>query len=595
MGVGVTAAAAAAATVGLALTTATVAAGRSGPGTHLGAHAASAPPPSPPEVVGFWLLNGTNGRWFRRLHPENTVDLDTVGPFALAAAPLAAPGGPAPDTVVYTSPEAYAHAERGRPFSLAGTGDDGRPARVALPVGTHTVTAFATATAGGGGAGKTTTLQGTPASVRLTLYHGRRREVGPLPGDLPVPPRPAGCARLANVSATGGSTPASDEGAWEGGWLVHYCRGARFRWRLFAAPLSAGSRPRRVRQALFRVDPAIAKGKPVDVPASWLSLRRGCTSRALWSDVCVSVGGAPACAVGAVGILAALPPPLVTVVPPFPPRALQLAPGDAIALTTCVASHPDTGDQGHGNGPALRMVGVVRRLDGTARRSEVVTNGTVLLNRLLLRGVTAADDGATAYVEVSRKSCPAEVAAVASVGHTRLIVSTDVAPLVQPDTAPPSVPIVSFPPTIYGKAANVSATATNDGGGYRLVRRGGRQLRLPTTLSWQWSIRRSTDSVSVRLQIEAPTDLVGQTRPVLQVPAVECDTMMFCHRWGCPNRRLYTVEACNTAGCVRSSPVAPAVRPPANAGRVRWLEDNKGCSWVGPTGTPTSVGNMPPA
>lgn len=282
-------------------------------------------------------------------------------------------------------------------------------------------------------------------------------------------------------------------------------------------------------------------------------------------------------------------------VPPSPPRVIHLAPGDAIALTTRLASHPDTSNQGQRAGPALRMVGVVRRLDGTARRSKVVTNGTALVNRLLLRGVTASDDGATAYVEVSRQSCPAAVAAVATVGHTRLVVSAHVAPLVQPDTAPPSVPVVTFPPTVYGEAANVSAVTTNGGGGYRLVRRGGRQVRTPTALSWQWSIRRHTHSVSLRVQAEAPTDLVGQTRPMLHVPAVGCDTKVFCHRWGCPNRLLYTVEACNTAGCVRSAPVAPVVRPPANAGRARWLEDNKGCSWVGATGHPDAGGNKSPA
>lgn len=529
MGVGGAAAAVAAATSGFALVAAAVAAGVTWPGTLLSVRAAAAPSPSPPNVVGFWLINDTSGRWFRRLHAEDAVDLDAVAPFALAAAAVAGRGGPAADTVVYTSPEVYAHAERGRPFSLAGTGDGGRAARVALPAGTYTVTAFATATAGGGAAG-TSTLQGSPASVRLTLYHGRRRQVGPLPGDLPAPPRPAGCERLPNVSATGGASPASDVGAWQGGWLVHYCPGARFRWRLFAAPLSAGSRPRRVRQALFRVDPAIEVGTPVNVPDAWLSLRRGCTSEALWSEVCVSVGGVPACAAGEVGTLTALPPPLVTLVPPSPPRAIHLAPGDAIALTTRLASHRDTGDEGQGAGPALRLVGVVRRLDGTARRSEVVTNGTALVNGLLLRGATAADDGATAYVEVSRQSCPAAVAAVATVGHTRLIVSAHVAPLVQPDTAPPSVPVVSFPPTIYGEAANVSAVATNGGGGYRLVRLGGRQVRVPTALSWQWSIRRHTDSVSFSVRAEATTDLVGQTKPVLHVPAVGCDTMQFCHR-----------------------------------------------------------------
>lgn len=594
MGVRGAVTAVAAATLACALAAAAVAAGVGGPGTLLSVRAAAAPPPSPPKVVGFWLINDTSGRWFRRLHAEDAVDLDAVGPFALAAAAVAGRGGPDPDTVVYTSPEVYAHAERGRPFSLAGDGDGGRPARVALPVGTHTITAIATATASGRAA-RTTTLQSTPASVRLTLYHGRRREVGPLPGDLPAPPRPAGCGRLPNVSATGGASPDGDVGAWDGGWFVHYCAGARFRWRLFAAPLRAGSRPRRVRQALFRVDPSIEPGTPVNVPDSWLSLRRGCKSEVLWSEVCVSVGGVPVCAVGEVGTLTALPPPLVTLVLPIPPRAIHLAPGDAIALTTRLSSLRDTGNEGQGTGPALRLVGVIRRLDGTARRSEVVTNGTALVNRLLLRGVTAADDGATAYVEVSRQSCPTAVAAVATVGHTRLIVSAHVAPLMQPDTAPPSVPVVSFPPTIYGEAANVSAVATNGGGGYRLARRGGRQVRVPTALSWQWFVRRHTHSVSVSEQAEATTNLVGQTRPVLQVPAVGCDTKNFCHRWGCQNRLLYIVEACNTAGCVRSVPVAPAVRPPANAARARWLEENKGCSWVGATGHQDAGGNKSPA
>lgn len=537
---------------------------------------------APPKIVSFWLVNATSGHWLRRLYveegfsAEDSVDVDAVGPFTIAAAPVAGRRGATPDAVIFTSPEQYAHVERVRPFLLAGEDATGRPRGVALPVGTYTVTAFATAVGGGGG--RAPTAQGNPVSLRLTLFHGRRRPpVGALAGDLAVPPRPAGCSRLPNVSDTEGHSVDDDVAAWAAGWSVHYCSGARFRWRLFAAPLGTSSPPWRLRQSLIRVDPAMEKGYPTGVPESGLVLRRSCTSQAAWSEVCVSIDGVPACTAGGVGVFTALPPPEVTLESPSPPRGVDLAPGDAIVLTTRLKSHRDNGNQGDGDGPALRMVGVVRRLDGTARRSEAVTSGTVLVNRLLSTGVTVADDGATAYVEVSRLSCPPEGAAVAIIGRTRLTVSPDTAPLVRPDTAPPSVPVISFPPTGYGNAANVSAAATNAGGGYRMVRRRGRKVQVPTTLSWQWSMQRFSHGIHMKYNL--PDVLVGQTGPVLFVPAVGCDSMLFCRRGGCPRRRLYTVEACNTAGCVRSAPVAPVVRRPVNAGRAQWLEDNKGC-WM---------------
>lgn len=561
--------------VGLTVAAAATASGV-GPSATVPGMAATLSPPSPPDVVGFWLVNATSGRWLRRLDYETAVDVGAVGPFSIAVAAVAGRGGATPTAVVYTAPKRYAHVERGRPFLLAGADATGRPRRVELPIGTHAVTAIATAPGGGAGA---PTTQSVGASVRLILYDGRRPPVGPLAGDLPVPPRPAGCAQLPNVSTMAGYTPDWDVGAWVGNWHAHYCPGARFRWRLFVGPLGMGHPPRRVRQAVFRVSPGFEPGEYTRVPHVFMELRRSCWSKAVWSEVCVSVDGVPACTTGGVGILAALPPPVVTLAFPSPPHAVHLAPGDAMVLKTRLQLHRDTGNVGIGPGPPIRMVGVVQRLDSTSRRSAVVTNGTVFVNRLLSRGVSAADDGATVYVEVSRLDCPAAIADTSYAGHTRLTVSPDVAPLMQPDSAAPSVPVISFPPTVYGKAANVTAVVKNPGRGYRLFQSRGRKVRVPTTLSWQWNRQFFTHGPLPTSSL--PDKLTGQTGPVLRIPSVGCDTMLFCGRSGCPHRRLYTVEVCNTAGCVRSSSVAPAVLQPANAGRARWLEENKGCSWVG--------------
>lgn len=556
--------------------------------------AATPSPAPPPDIVGFWLVNATSGRWLRRLNYKTAVDVRAAGPFSIAVAAEAgrSGGGAAPTAVVYTAPKRYAHVARGPPFLLAGAdATTGRPRPVALSIGTHTVTAIATAPGRGGAAAAA--VQSCGASVRLILYHGRRPPVGPLAGDLPVPPRPAGCGRLPNVSTMAGYTPDWDVAAWVGQWYAHYCRGARFRWRLFVPRLGLGRPPRRVRQAVVRVAPDTEPGDHTRVPDVFMELRRCCTAKAVWSEVCVAVDGVPACASGEVGVLAALPPPVVTLASPSPPGAVHLAPGDAIVLTTRLQLHRDTGNVGSGRGPPVRMVGVVQRLDGTARRSAVVTNGTVFVNRLLSRGVTAVDDGATAYVEVSRLCCSPTVADVSAEGHTRLTVSPDTAPLVCPDTAAPSVPVISFPPTVYGEAANVTAAATNPGRGYRLVRRRGRAVRVPTTLSWQW--RRQFFSHGPMPYSSLPDELPCLMGPVLRVPSVRCDTMLFCGRNGCRHRRLYTVEVCNTAGCVRSAPVAPAVRRPANAGRARWLEANTGCAWVGAAGGPRKKAAAAPA
>lgn len=422
-------------------------------------------------------------------------------------------------------------------------------------------------------------MQSVGASVRLILYHGRRPPVCPLAGDLLVPPRPAGCAQLPNESTMAEYTPDWDVGDWVGKWHAHYCPGERFRWRLFVGPPGLGHPPRRVRQTVLRVSPDSEPWEYMGLPDVLMELRRSCWSKAVRPMVCVSVDGVPACTTGGVGILAALPPAVVTLASPSPPHAVHLATGDAMVLKTRLQLHRDTGNVGIGPGPPMRMVGVIQRLESSSRRSAVVTKGAVFVNRLLSRGENAADNGVAIYVEVSRLDCPAAVADTSCAGHTRLTVSPDVSALMQPDSAAPSVPVVSFPPTFYGEAANVTAAVRKPEGGYRLVQSCGRKVRALTTLSWQWSRQcflhgpLSTSSL--------PDKLTGQTGPVLHIPSVGCDTMLFCGRNGCPHRGLYTFEVCNTAGCARLSSVAPAVLQPANAGRARWLEESKGCSWVG--------------
>ncbi|KAK1866935.1 hypothetical protein I4F81_009447 [Pyropia yezoensis] len=177
-------------------------------------------------------------------------------------------------------------------------------------------------------------------------------------------------------------------------------------------------------------------------------MARRCGARTWYAEACVvpaGGGGVAACArsppvLHAAGLVRA---PAVTVVAPLPPRRLALAPGDRVHLSTTVAVVPADADGcAAAVTPAdLRLVTVVRRADGSTRRSAAVVGVATITTRV---AVTAADDGGVVYVEVSHRWCAAAAGRTLSTdtlqtGATALSVSAATPALVVQDTALPAV------------------------------------------------------------------------------------------------------------------------------------------------------------
>jgi len=249
---------------------------------------------------------------------------------------------------------------------------------------------------------------------------------------------------------------------------------------------------------------------------------------------------------------------------PLPPRQLALAPGDKITLSTTVEVLSDLSNVA--TKPlrdGFRLVAVVRRADGTTRRSAPVIDATTIVNRLLVGGVTAADDGAMAFVEVSRTRCSEDIVRVSSTeiwlgGSTTLSVSAATPSLVAQDTQAPSEVHAVYPPTPKGAPVTVTLSALEGGGGRRAAGTGTR----PTNVTYAWFDKPGLGDVSLVLR-------AGETGPALSLLAarpycwdIDCARKtkfrMICH-----NRPHLVAEVCNTVGCTRSAEVMPAVIAPA--------------------------------
>ncbi|OSX78313.1 hypothetical protein BU14_0112s0012 [Porphyra umbilicalis] len=243
---------------------------------------------------------------------------------------------------------------------------------------------------------------------------------------------------------------------------------------------------------------------------------------------------------------------------PLPPQRLALAPGDGVTLSTTVSLSKDVSPNPRDPLPGFRLVAVVRRADKTTRRSAPVFNVTTIENRILSGGVTAADDGAVAYVEVSRTACTETSGLVSSTedrvgGATTLSVSAANLSLVNQDTEPPNMVRGVYPPTVMGLPVTVTVSANNRGGGRRRVGNGTR----PTGMTYRWYTRP-----------RGPLELVAETtQPSLYLPSARPSCFArHCSRENrnkCGDiRRVLVAEVCNTAGCVRTDNIAPAILRP---------------------------------
>jgi len=318
----------------------------------------------------------------------------------------------------------------------------------------------------------------------------------PPPPGLPIPTMAPGCGAIGiEVWRTYPVWPYHCDG-WR--FIVRYTGCSReaspgappivdaFRLQVWSTPINATG-PATLEAESMEM---IARGASPAAKSTETQMVPRCAPRSWYAEACVvpAAKGVPACSRSPViehpdGLVAA---PVVTLVNPFPPRRLALAPGDRVRLSTSVkavarswlacAYSLSLKD--------LRLVTVVRRADNTTRRSAPVLGSSTITTQVV---VTTADDGAVVYVEASRKECPAAPTRILSTntletGGTILSVSTATPPLVAQDMKPPIVKGILWPPTELGKPVTLTVTATNGGGGGRLLS----SATVSTNISYQW-------------------------------------------------------------------------------------------------------------
>jgi len=373
-------------------------------------------------------------------------------------------------------------------------------------------------------------------------------------------------------------------------WDVCAAPATRVRVQVFARAAHGGAAaaPTRLYQAVFGQADFFggSTDKQVEVRSAvgGFRLRRRCQPRSVYAEACVVDGatGEPKCARTDVVTVEALAPPELRAEEPVPPAALALAPGDSVRLRTNVTVGADESESATPVGPpAVRLVAVVRRADNTTRRSAAVLGGPTTIVNELLDCVTAADDGAVAFVEVSRAACAATGPSVASTegalgGSTAVTVSAATPPLVKQDAALPTIDSVVYPPSVLGEPVTLTVAATNGGGGRRRVD----GALVPTALTYQW-FRQSRAFVAGAPVGTPPDVLAGETGPTLSLPAAKCLALPFsCGRFGCFGLPQYLVDVCNTAGCARSAIVKPAILRPADEALAAELEASGRCKFV---------------
>lgn len=159
-------------------------------------------------------------------------------------------------------------------------------------------------------------------------------------------------------------------------------------------------------------------------------------------------------------------------------KTLAQAPRDKPRLTSRLVVCEDDGGQTPFPQPAIRLMGVVWRADQATRRPCPVIGPTTTASDLLAEGATAADDGAVAFIEVSRAACAAAGGTMAVTdgggggglgGPTVLSVSAENPSLVTQDTKLHVLVSAIYLPTVLGAPVKVTAVATNGGGGRMLV------------------------------------------------------------------------------------------------------------------------------
>lgn len=413
--------------------------------------------------------------------------------------------------------------------------------------------------------------------------------------ELPIPTLPPGCATPSVESVLSFDLSFSFIGwQWQTTLAVCDAAGARFRLTVYTAPAGATEPATRVYQAVEDRDRGGGRGGSgvtrVNVPESGgLTVNRSCEPRTIYGEACVAdpTTGAPVCARTETRLVGALPPPALRINEPVGLPSLALAPGDAVTLITNVTAGLDEDNTVPVGPPAVRLEAIVRRTDGSTRRLApvLVTRGpAVIRNSLLARGVSAADDGAVAAVEVSRLACPPGGASTVRAGGTTdggtvLSVSAATPSLVQQDTQLPVIVSVTYPPTAQGEPVNVTVTATNEGGGRRRGAGGDGDALVPTALTYQWlqqgrAFTQTPGAVT-------PDVLAGETASVLRLPAAKCLSLLgSCGRFGCSGLEQYQVDVCNTFGCVRSGIIQPAILRPDDEQLALDLEQSSRCTFV---------------
>lgn len=538
-------------------------------------------PPSPPRVVGFWLVDVATGAWRRRLTDGATIG-EPPGTYTIAA--LSSAGRRLP--VVFVKPASYARTERVAPYVAAGKVAGGVKG-MTLPVGAATVSAYV--------AGGRESASSPITSVRL-LIHGTTPTPSATAAAATPPPTPTPTAPPAPVlqcgspwptpatmlepSATAPPSEAEDDmrpppgrsgcplpaieevygGTARGGpepwyfWVVAAatCAGAPVRVQVFATADDGVSSPWRVSQFLFTptsTESELVSSRPGSyLEQAWEASRR-CGSPAVFATLCVAgEAGRSVCVRSPdVRMLAARAP--VVAYGTRPPWVLALAPGDVGAVVRSTVGNP----------VGLVMVGVTRAPDGTLCRSRPTSGRELRVDVGGLTGgggdgggVSLSANGSVVWMEYSAPGCTRTVGSTAAVANTTLLVSPDVDPLVVQDTRAPIDVVLTYPPSRRGSPVQLTVTYVNTGGGRRRDRATG-ELR-PVAPHYQWLVLTETAPG----EPDTPLALGGQVGPTLSLPSAVA-AGQDCNRGGCTGLLGYLVDVCNTAGCTRSALVPPVI------------------------------------
>lgn len=511
-------------------------------------------------ITDWWVVNATSGA---RLQPlqEYKPALNATIPSLLTI--VVEPSTEDALPAVATIAAATAQSVRSRPPKLMGDMGKGQQAPRRLLPSPYSLVAHVRSVA-------EADRPAGPVPESATAW-----EPVPADDDLPIPTLAPGCEGPPAIVSTSsyGTRPWSFR-RWIFSARARNCRGEanRFRLQIFTAPANRSGRPIRVFQRIDGTDPDYDPGSypRFDPDRAAPKLNLSCLPRSVFMDMCVrpAVAAPVVCVRSTISTMPALPKAQVVICEPWLPPALTVAPGTSLTLKTKVSAGWDcTRDALADQRWFARLVGVVRRTDGTIRRGRSVWGPDVTINTLA-GGVTPADDGAHVYVEFKRAECAGVEKAV--VGNTdvdpwQLVSATVVsvaaagsAAVIRQDTSVPVIHRVEYPRTRWGQPVEVRVHASV--AGQRGLWRAENGSIVPTALTYQWYLSDKDSSHYV----DKLVPLAGQTGSVLALDKAVCNNPHSCGRYGCSGLVRYVAEVCSTAGCTRSQLVYPVVAAPAD-------------------------------